>query len=796
MDYTTKAREIAGKMTQQEKALLCSGKNFWQLHGFPHLDVPEIMVTDGPHGLRKQMASPDNLGLGGSVPATCFPAACTTACSFDPALLEEMGVALGQECIKENVAVLLGPAINHKRSPLCGRNFEYVSEDPYLTGKLASRLVSGIQSQGVGTSVKHFAANSQEKSRVVSDSVLDERALREIYLRQFEIVVKESQPWTIMAAYNKLNGTYCAENDWLLHQVARQEWGYQNLFVTDWGALSRVENAYLSGLDLEMPGPGNGTDKIILEMLQDGRMTPEQLDVIAIRLLDLILKSQHPQPNRFDPQQSLRLAQKVAEESAVLLKNDGILPLSGKNQSIAVIGTFAKQPRYQGAGSSRINPIELDNACEALIAKGLAFEYADGYLSEQVSGNDDAIAQAVKVATGKDVVLVFAGLPDSSESEGFDRTTLSLPESHNRLIEKVAAANPNVVVILQCGSAVTMPWLDGVKAVLLMYLSGCQSGKATANLLLGTANPSGKLAETFPKRLEDTPCHAYFGQNKIIDYRESIFTGYRYYDSAKKEVLFPFGFGLSYSRFEYSDLIVSATKLKATDKLVVSLTVKNVGSVPGKETVQLYVAPLNPTVFKAEKELKSFAKILLLPGESRKIEMVLDQNAFSYYNVAIHDWHVETGKYAIRVGASSRDIRLHTIIEVKGTGSVPIPVTKATANVYYALPTGEMIVPEEQFVALLGHPLPLPGKAKPFTPDTPIGDLRATLLGKIFVSAVRKGASKQVKNIPDMKKMIESMVLDMPLRSMSMTGSMTKQKVLGIVDIFNGHLIRGLKKMK
>ncbi len=794
----SQARDIVSRMTNEEKALLLSGRDFWHLAGLERFGLSSVMVCDGPHGLRKQTTEGSHLGLGDSVPAVCYPAACATACSFDESLLREMGAVLGDECQSENIAVLLGPGTNHKRSPLCGRSFEYFSEDPCLSGAMAAAWVDGVQSRGVGASLKHFAANSQETARLINNSVVDERALREIYLKAFETAIKRSQPWTVMTAYNMINDTYCSENKWLLEDVARGEWGYDGVFVTDWGALNDVVGSYRNGLGLEMPGVSKGTDTIVLDAVDKGLIPQETLDAHAERLVTLILKSAEQKRETIaDTAAHLNLAQRIAEDSAVLLKNNGgLLPYVGGGHC-AVMGSMVKNPRYQGAGSSKINPVALDNAHDALRELGLRFDYADGYAPEDIEPDEAMIREAVSVAAGKDAVFVFAGLPDSYESEGFDRTSLDLPPSHNRLIEAVADVNDNVVVVLQCGGAVTMPWLPRVKAVLLMYLSGCQGGKAAANLLLGNTNPSGKLAETFPLRLADTPCYCHYAIDKYTtQYRESIFTGYRYYDAVGKDVLFPFGHGLSYTTFEYASLELSSDSIREGEPLTVTFTVRNTGTAAGKETAQLYVAHRNPSVFKAPKELKAFAKVSLEPGEEKTVALVLGRDAFSWYNVAEKGWCVETGDYDILVGASSRDNRLCAALHIDAASCI-VPDYRDTAPSYNNLPhtDGTLDIPEAEFLALLGKSIRQPRKGRPFHLNTPVFELRATLLGRVFVFFAKRMAVKSMKanEGDDVERMVNATVMDMPLRSIGMTGDFDKPAIDGMVEIFNGHWIRGLK---
>ena len=795
----SKAQDIVKRMTNDEKALLLSGEDFWHLVAFEKYGLPRMMVADGPHGLRKQPEKEDHLGQNGSVPATCFPPACTTACSFDEELIYKMGEALAEECHDQGISVLLGPGANHKRSPLCGRNFEYFSEDPVLTGAMAASFVKGVQSKNIGTSLKHFACNSQEYARFLSDSIVDERALREIYLKAYETVVKQSQPWTIMTAYNRINGTYCSENKWLMEDVARGEWGFEGMFVTDWGAMYDPVESYRNGQELEMPGSCNGTDKLVLAAVENGQLSQQTLDEHAVRVVELILKSAKAKKQKVtcDMAAHLKLAQHIAEESAVLLKNDGLLPYK-PNGKFAVIGSMAKYPRYQGAGSSKINPYELDNAYDAFAALGLDFDYADGCKRYATEPDDALIREAANTAKNKEIVFVFAGLPDSYESEGYDRDTLDLPPAHNRLIEAVAAVNNNVVVVLQCGSAVEMPWKDKVKAILLTYLGGCQGGKAAVNLLLGIANPSGKLAETFPLKLSDTPCYKHFANDKFVaQYRESIFTGYRYYDTAQKEVLFPFGHGLSYTTFVYSDLKLSRHRMSDTEALIATFKVKNCGEIAGKETVQLYVSHKNPSVFKAAKELKAFRKIALAAGEEKEVSFEMEANALSYYNVRIHDWHVESGDYEILVGASGTDIRLSAAVHITSATECEMPDYRVIAPSYYSLPhtDGILDLPENEFLALVGKPLPEKRAVRPFHLNSPVFELRTTLFGKIFVFFAKRNGKKSlvISEGDDVKKMVDATIMDMPLRAIGMSGSFTRDHIDGLAEMLNGHLIKGLK---
>lgn len=699
---------LIGKMTLEEKASLCDGEDFWHLKSVERLGIPSIMVCDGPHGLRKQNPNREKIGISNSVPAICYPTAAATACSWDRELLYEMGEALGDECLKEKVSVLLGPGVNIKRSPLCGRNFEYFSEDPLLAGEMGAAFIRGVQSKGVGTSLKHFAANSQETRRMTVSSVVDERALREIYFPAFETAVKKGKPWTVMNAYNRLNGEYCSENEWLQNGVLRDEWGFDGLVVSDWGAVNDRAKGLKAGNDLEMPSSKGYGKQRIISAVESGELDERILDKSVETILRLIGKSVEafgPEV-RFDEAEHHALARRIAGQSAVLLKNEGgLLPLK-KGMKIAVIGEMAKKPRYQGAGSSLINPTRLDNALDCLRQEGFETVYAAGYEKETAEPNDTLIAEAVSAAAGADAAVVFIGLTEDCESEGFDRAHMKLPDSHNALIEAVCAANTRTVTVLSGGAPVELPWLGKTGALLNAYLGGQAGAGAVADILSGNTNPGGKLAETYPLRLEDTPCRQNFpGNPATVEYRESIYVGYRYYDKIGKPVCFPFGFGLSYTSFEYSGLKLNKTSMKDNEELVVSFKVKNTGGADGAETVQCYITDKESTVFRAAKDLKGFEKVFLKAGEEKEVSISLSKRAFAYYNTLIHDWHVESGEFGILIGASSADIRLAGTVEVLSSNpEAPAPDYREKAPLYY---TGQVAeVPDEQFEALLGYPLP------------------------------------------------------------------------------------------
>lgn len=664
-------KALVSQMTLEEKAGLCSGLDFWHTKPVQRLGVPSTMVSDGPHGLRKQDQEADHLGVNDSIKAVCMPAACATAASFDRELIRRMGEAIGDSCQHEELSVVLGPAVNIKRSPLCGRNFEYFSEDPYLAGEMAVSYINGVQSRNVGTSIKHFAANSQEHRRMSSSSNADERTLREIYFPAFETSVKKAQPWTVMCSYNRINGVYASENPWLLTEVLRNEWGFEGYVMSDWGAVSDRVAGVAAGLDLEMPSSGGVNDRKIVEAVRSGKLDEAKVDLACERILNIVyryLENAKPE-TPWDKEADHLLSAKIASECMVLLKNNGLLPLS-KEDDVAFIGEFAAKPRFQGGGSSHINSFKTTSALEA--AKDLKVTYAQGYSAGLDCATDEQIAEAVEAAKKAKVAVVFAGLPDSYESEGYDRTHMRMPECQNRLIEAVAAANPNTVVVLHNGSPVEMPWIDKVGAVLEAYLGGQAVGIATVQILFGDVNPSGHLPETFPRKLADNPSYLFYGgEGDKADYREGVFVGYRYYDKKEMDVLFPFGHGLSYTTFAYSDLRLSASEITDKDTLTVTVTVTNTGSREGKTVVQLYVGDDKSTVLRPVRELKGFEKVALEPGESKEVSFTLDKRSFAYWNEQIHDWHVETGDFTIQVGQSSRDISLTGTVTVKSTVELP-----------------------------------------------------------------------------------------------------------------------------
>lgn len=837
--------ELVTQMTLEEKVSLCSGKDFWRLKAIERLGLSTIMVADGPHGLRKQLESDDNLGIGDSVPAVCFPTASALACSFDKNLVYEVGKALGEECLQEEVSVILGPGANQKRSPLCGRNFEYFSEDPLLTGEMAASMIQGVQSQGIGTSLKHFAVNNQEKRRMTVNAVVDERALRETYLKGFEIAVKKGKPWTVMCAYNRLNGTYCSENPYLFTHILREEWGFEGLVVSDWGAVNNRVLGIKSGEDLEMPGSNGINDVKIMEAVKNGELLESDLDKAVCRITELILKSLQAKKSnyKYDVEEHHNLAIRAAEESAVLLKNeDRILP-GNLGQKALIIGGFAKKPRYQGAGSSKIHSIKIDNAWESLISLGLDVQYQKGYSMDDDVIEETLIAEACEASQGKDIVYLFAGLPDGFESEGFDRTNLSLPNNQNRLIEEVTKVNPNVVVILSGGAPMELPWIDQVKGIMLTYLDGEGCGTAVANLLLGNAVPCGKLAETWPLHIADTPSYHYFpGGRSTVEYRESIFVGYRYYEAAKKQVLYPFGYGLSYTSFSYSNLKINKIdkakesnnkEVQNEEKVVIkndiqikemafnkkeeqlehvtnkhnfqygeeySITfdITNTGTITAKEIALIFVSHQNEKVFMPVKELKGFEKVTLQPGETKQVKVILDTNSFAYYNTAIHDWYAESGEYTIWVGSSSFECRLHGKIHLSCPEKLQPDLRQLTPT-YYNLSAETFEVTENEFSTLYGNQLPPSNSpaSRPYDANNTIMDVSHTFLGKVLIRVVNHIAKKSSNGSKDQETMMSAMIKEMPFHSMVTSGGgMISQNMLEVIlHLLNRHCLRACKVM-
>ncbi|MDR0910421.1 MAG: glycoside hydrolase family 3 C-terminal domain-containing protein [Spirochaetaceae bacterium] len=809
------AKEIVGQLSLEEKASLCSGLDFWHLKGLANHDLPSIMVTDGPHGLRKQEGASDHVGLNMSKPATCFTPACAIAASFNPENARQIGAAVGEECQAEDIAVVLGPAVNIKRNPLCGRNFEYLSEDPYLAGDIAAAHIQGVQSQGIGVSMKHYAANNQEQGRMVSNSCVDERALREIYLKPFEIAVKKANPATLMCSYNQIDGTYAAENKKILTDIPRDEWGFKGLIMTDWGAIADRAKGIVAGLDLEMPSSGGRNDAKIVEAVQNGTLDVAALDACVERVVQLILdyKANHKAGASYDKEEHHQLCRKAACDAAVLLKNavvepveTTLLPLKTSSK-VAIIGAFAEKPRFQGGGSSKINPHKVDNALNCLKAAGVQFEYAPGYSLKPMAPPDDALIKAaVEAAKGKDAAIIFAGLPDEYESEGYDRKNLAMPEAHNKLIAAVAEANPNTVVVLMCGAPVFLPWASKVKSILLMYLGGQAVNSAVVDLLFAKANPGGKLPETWFKSLADIPNANYYpGAGREAFYKESIYIGYRWADAAKREPAYPFGFGLSYTTFAISDVSIKAGA-KSARAPTLSATVTNTGKIAGSEVLQVYVGKKDEAagaspLFRAPKELKGFAKVYLEPGESKKVAITIDEDAFKYFNSAANCWATEGGKYSISLGTSSRDIVAEKSIDIEGDGKEALLGSLSDkTKAYFNLPaSGSFNPPEAEWLALYNKPIPEVTSNKKGRYDmlSTLGDVQNTWFGKNFIKGMRKNVGNVVDESDEASSIAEAMMLEMPLRALvNMSGgSITDKQADAFITLFNGHYIKGFAKL-
>ena len=776
------------KLTLEEKCALLSGAETFKTRGMPEHGIPQIWLSDGPHGLRKQAGESDHLGLNPSVPATCFPTASAVANSWDAALGEEIGAALGEEAAAQEVSVVLGPGLNMKRNPLCGRSFEYFSEDPYLAGKLAAGYIRGIQSKGVAACPKHFAVNSQETRRMASDSIVDERTLREIYLTGFEIAVKEGHPRSIMSSYNLVNGTYANENKHLLMEILRGEWGFDGAVITDWGGSNDHALGVKNGSTLEMPAPGGDSVRELLAAVESGKISESDIDARLSELLPLVFDTKaalDAAPREFDAAAHHALARRAAEESLVLLKNEGsLLPLAA-GAKVAVIGDFAKNPRYQGAGSSMVNSTQVDVLLDKLINSELnVIGYQQGF---DRHGKPDAALQksACELATQADTVVLCMGLDEIAESEGLDRSNLRLAQNQVDLLQAVAAVNPKIVVVLYSGSVVETPWLDNCQALLYAALGGQAGAGAVADALTGKVNPCGKLAETWPLAYADVPSAADFAtRRKTVEYREGLYIGYRYFTTAEKAVRFPFGYGMSYTTFAYSDM--------AADEQGVSLTVTNTGSVAGTEIVQLYVAKKNSELFRPARELKGFARVTLAPGEKQRITIALDDKAFRFQNVKANRWEIEGGEYELLVGASVEDIRLCEKITVHGTATVH-PYEDKGLDCYYK---GDVLhVSDADFEKLLGHPIP-DGKTK-IDRNLTLGELnhaRSPLgwLVWLVLTVLLDASYKRGK--PDLNILFQ---YNMPLRALAkMTnGAISMGMVDGIVMELQGFWILGLVRV-
>ena len=843
-DRQSAGHSRARELTLEERAQLLAGESHWKTHSAPSADIPSLFLSDGPHGLRKQEGAQDCMGIAESRPATCFPTASALACSFDPELVERVGAAIGEEARRQGVDVVLGPGVNIKRHPLCGRNFEYFSEDPVVSGELGAAMVRGIQSRGVGACLKHFAANSQEHARMVSDSVVDERTLRELYLAPFEHVVRHARPWSVMTAYNKLNGVYCSEHEWLLREVLRGEWGFDGAVVSDWGAMSSSVASVRAGLDLCMPGPRPDHARALVEAVRSGDLGEDRVTEAASHVERLARRVEEargampvgPTFGNSSPESAAEmresfvsdeefyrahadLARTAAAQSAVLLKNDGVLPLN-PDAKVAVIGAFARMPRYQGSGSSRINPKIIDNIWYRLEQRGVAAEYADGYDPTTGDAGERQLLEAETLAARSDVAVVVAGLPARYESEGFDRKLMVMPRGMRELIDRVCAANPRTVVVLQGGAPMEMPWRDSPAAILLMYLSGCQGGGAAVDVLVGDVNPSGKLAETWPVDLAQTALGTtYPDMDNEVLYREGPFVGYRYYDAVGVEPAFPFGHGESYTEFAYEGLEVKAHEGASTEgplEFDVSFTLRNIGPRIGAEVAQVYIAPASEVVPPPcpVQWLAGFAKIELEPGGERQVVLHLDETAFRKWDASLHRWRVYPGEYEVRVASSSRDVclaasiavddgqfafdleqlRHHRSIGEEQSMSDQAPMPSPHVPEIYRHPTPGCFAQSESaraFAELYVRPLPTRPPVTPFTIDSTVSDLGACWLGRrlyrIIDWVMSEPASKMNR---DQKAMMQEMAADMPLRSLTTSG-VPMESVKGFVSMLNGHYLTG-----
>ncbi|WP_263705628.1 beta-glucosidase family protein [Shouchella tritolerans] len=779
------------QMTLEEKASLMSGKDFWQTQNIERLGVNSIFLADGPHGIRRQAVAADKLGLNEGMPATCYPTAATVANSWNAELGEKVGEYLGEEALAQRVNVLLGPGVNMKRNPLCGRNFEYFSEDPYLAGKMAAGYIRGIQSHGISACVKHFAANNQEEKRMTIDTIVDERTLRELYLTAFEICVEEGKTKSIMSSYNKLNGTYTNEHMHLMQNILRNEWGYTGTVITEWGGSNDRIQGLLAGNELEMPTTAGETDKEIVDAIKSGQLNEEVLDEAVDRLLDLIFSTEaaFQKPiGQFDVEKHHRVSQKVAEESIVLLKNDeNILPLKfGKK--VAVVGEFAQNARYQGAGSSIVNPTILDHTMDCFEESGIvSIGYEPGF-ERYGKKNQQKIDQACQLAKKADVVLLYIGLDEATEADGLDRKNMKIPDNQIDLLEALYEVNTNIIAIISCGSAVEMPWIGKVKGLLHGYLGGQAGARAILRVLSGDVNPSGKLAESYPLRYEDTPSYKHFpGKEATVEYRESLYIGYRYYDTAEVDVLFPFGFGLSYTSFEYADLKV--------DRKGVTFQLTNTGDRAGMEVAQLYVGCTSDNIFRPKKELKGFKKVFINAGESKKVRIPFDNKTFRYFNVKTNKWEIEEAYYTIMIGASSADIRLQQQWFVEGTNA-PFPYKKEKLPSYYSGKVNDVSI--EEFEQLIGHKIPEPtwDRTQPLGYNDTIAQCQYAKgwFGRIAYYSIiqtqrflRKIGKRSTANIMDMS------ILNLPFRGIArMTGGIVNMPMLdGILLMVNGHFFKG-----
>lgn len=792
-------KKILSKLTLEEKCLLLTGKDFWETQPLKKLDFPSINVSDGPFGVRKVVKSEKILD--NSLPATCFPTSTALSSTWNVNLVRKVGSAIAIECIDQDVDVILGPGLNIKRSPLCGRNFEYFSEDPYLSGTMAAAFVKGVQQNGVGACLKHFVANNQEELRLTMNSIVDERAMREIYAKGFEIAIKDSNPMMVMCSYNQVNGKHVSRNSKILNDLLRKELGFNGLVVSDWGAVVNIVDSIKAGLNLEMPGGFQRTD-LLLKAVKRGELTREQIEDAITPLLKLMIDKKCRDATKkvkCDYDKHHKMAIESAEESAILLKNDeNILPLK-EGKKLAILGSFAQNPRIQGAGSSKINPTKKVTILEVLDERGIKYEYAPGYDFEDQEPKELLIKEAQKIAKGKDYVVIFVGLPESIEAEGYDRKDILMPKSHIALIEQVARVNKNVIVVLTAGAPISVSWEKNVKAILHTHLMGQAFAEATLNLLFGKANPSGKLNETYPFLLEDNPSYNYFGKNKFnIEYRESIFVGYRYYEIARKQVQYPFGYGLSYSKFSYRNLKLNKDKLGKRTTVTVSVDVKNISKIKGKEIVQLYIGQRFPIIFKPVKELKRYNKIELNPGETKTVKFTLRYDDFTHYDTELKQFIADEGTYTIYVGSNLYDVQSRMVTVLSGDPKAKDYMTNAKE--YYKLDeTDQLDIPFREFEAVYGKEIHhvYPTVKRPFTLNNTLNEASSYRSTQLLIKKLKEMAKDLSDGDKENEEMVINSFLDIPFRSMVSlsSGAVSHRQVQGILDFINGKYLRGLIKI-
>lgn len=782
--------EILTKMTLEEKAKLVSGKDFWATQNYDNLGIPSIMMTDGPHGLRKQVSDNSSLNTTTAVPATAFPSASTTSCSFDKEVLYKMGHAIGEECVKEDVSLLLGPGVNIKRSPICGRNFEYFSEDPLLSGKLSAGFTNGIQSLHVGACLKHFACNNQETARQVLDSIVDERALNEIYLKGYKIAIEESNPYSIMCSYNKVNGTYCSENMYTLRKKLRDEFHYDGVVVTDWGATDDRVDGLKASLDLEMPGSGTNNTTKIIKAIKKGKLDIKYLDDSVRRILSLIEKSKN-EIKDCDLDKHHDICAEIAEDSIVLLKNDdNFFPLNKEDKDVLMVGNFFNSIRFMGGGSSQMIPYKVTNVNDALDQRKIPYQFALGYDLKEPKNNEVLLKEAVNKAKNASKVILFIGLTDKEEAEGYDRPDINLPEEHNKLVEEILKVNPNLGIVLFNGSVVYMPWKDKVKAIFKAGLPGENGGTAIANLLYGDTNPSARLSETYINDLKINPSYLNYGDHRIVYYKESNYVGYRYYGMNDIPVAYPFGYGLSYTTFKYSNLNISLEK----DVIDVSFDIKNTGNRPGKEAIQIYFSAPSSKIARPERELMEIDKVFLDVNETKTLSYKIKVKDLSYFNVYTKKFEIENGLYKIIIGQDAITSILEKSLEIKLIEGVAVPEIYKN---YLTYKDNQLDISDKAFSELLRHDLPvlLTPKKRIYSINSTFSEIQEKWLGRLVYNTIMKEVNRLLGAIyaEELSKMFE----DMPIRCLSMftNGKMGYTKIEGLADMLNNHFFRGLKKM-